>query len=138
MLGQLCSVEIQASCKVEAVPDAALAAEVFPGGVPQDFRTWIGKGCARCHGTGSYGRVAVAEFLPATSRLRRSIARRLPVDDLRAVARQGGLRPLRDEALALVQEGVIAFGELRDMMPPEFLTPANAAEDAVRDLSLAG
>jgi len=98
-----------------------LLAEVFPAGPPGDFRTFAGRGCPRCGGVGTYGRVAVAEELPVTATLRLAIARQLPLDELRAVARAAGLRPLREAALALVKAGVIAFGELRDMLSPDVI-----------------
>jgi type IV pilus assembly protein PilB len=109
------------ACREEATPDPELTAEVFPKGVPADFRCSRGLGCSRCSGSGTYGRIAVAEYLPATAALRSGIAHRLPLDELRSVAREAGLRPLREEALDLVQRGLIGFGELRDMIPPDHL-----------------
>ncbi len=75
-------------------------------------------GCPRCRGFGTFGRVAVAEYLPASPALRTGIARRLPLDELRDLARTSGLQPLRNRALELVQEGLIPIRELRDMLPP--------------------
>jgi type II secretory ATPase GspE/PulE/Tfp pilus assembly ATPase PilB-like protein len=68
--------------------------------------------------------VAVAEELPVTPALRLAIARQLPLDELRAVARAAGLRPLRDTALEMVASGLIAFEELRDMIPPDLIAGA--------------
>jgi hypothetical protein len=45
------------------------------------------------------------------------------VDELRATALAQGLLPMRDQALALVTAGVIAFEELRDLLPTERLAP---------------
>ncbi|MEO8200629.1 MAG: ATPase, T2SS/T4P/T4SS family [Gemmatimonadota bacterium] len=111
-------------CRVEVEPDSALALEVFPDGAPKGFRTWKGTGCTRCGGHGTRGRIAVAEFLQVTSDFRLGISHHLPVDDLRAVARRGGMRPLRDEALTLVQSGIIEFGEMRDLLTTERLPGA--------------
>lgn len=108
-------------CRQETTPDPALAVEVFPDGLPPGFTTWRGAGCERCGGFGSYGRVAVAELLPATPELRTAISRRPPLDELRELARAAGLIPLRENALDLVRKGVIAFEELRDMIPPDQL-----------------
>lgn len=108
-------------CKVEATPDVELSQEVFPGGLPAGFACWRGAGCGRCAGLGSHGRIAVVEMLPTGERMRRAIARDLPLDELRAVAREHGLVSMRSHALGLVAAGVIAFDELRWLLPPEQL-----------------
>ncbi len=102
----------------DPLPDPGLLAEIFPHGVPDGFQAFRGMGCPRCRGFGTFGRVAVAEYLPASPALRTGIARRLPLDELRDLARTSGLQPLRDRALELVQEGLIPIRELRDMLPP--------------------
>jgi type IV pilus assembly protein PilB len=112
---------------VDPAPDRELLAEIFPGGAPADFKTFKGQGCARCGGRGTHGRIAVAELLPASVRLRRGIAHRLTVDELRAEAIATGLIPLRDSALQLVGSGVISLDELEEMLPPEMLAPSAPA-----------
>jgi len=124
VIAQRLAKRICASCRVETDPDPVLAAEVFPSGLPPGFRTFEGRGCPRCSGRGTYGRVAVAEFLTAAPELRIGIAHQLPLDELRAVARRTGVTTLRDAALDLVREGVIAFSELRDMIAPDLLAGA--------------
>ena len=121
VISQRLAKRICPDCRVEAVPDPALLREVFPDGAAAGFTVFRGKGCERCGGRGTYGRVAVAEYLPVTSRIRLAISRQLPLDALREEARKAGLRPLRDEALRMVGEGLIAFEELRDMIPPDAL-----------------
>jgi len=102
----------------DRLPEASLLAEIFPHGVPTDFQAFRGAGCPRCRGFGTFGRVAVAEYLPASPALRTGISQRLPLDELRALARTSGLQPLRTRALELVQEGIIPIREIRDMLPP--------------------
>ena len=111
-------------CRVEAEPSAELLAEVFPRGPPADFRSFKGAGCPRCHGLGTFGRVAVLEYLPASARLRRAISERLQVDALRALARECGWVPMKHRALQLVAEGVVHFEELRALLSPEQLAMA--------------
>jgi hypothetical protein len=57
-----------------------------------------------------------------SAEFRLGVSHRLPVDELRALARKGGVRLLRDEALILVQRGLIEFGELRDLLTSEALS----------------
>lgn len=110
-------------CRAPTTPPAALLEEIFPDGVPADAHFFAGTGCEHCRGSGGYGRIAVIEFLPASAALRQAISRGATVDDLRAVALDAGLRPLRDHALALVEQGVIPLSELRTMLPPDRLAP---------------
>jgi type IV pilus assembly protein PilB len=110
-------------CREECEPAKAILAEVFPDAVPDDFRTFRGKGCPHCLGYGTHGRIGVIEYLPASSRLRNAISRRLPVDELRALAYDTGLVPMRDHALALVQDGVISLEELPMIFSTEQLRP---------------
>ena len=124
IIAQRLAKRICTECREEVPPDPALLAEVFPAGPPPGFRTFAGRGCPRCSGDGFHGRVAVAEELPVTPALRMAIARQLPLDELRAVARAAGLRPLRDTALEMVTSGLIAFEELRDMIPPDLIAGA--------------
>ena len=126
IIAQRLAKRICTECREEVPPDPALLAEVFPQGPPPGFRTFAGRGCPRCSGDGFHGRVAVAEELPVTAALRVAISRQLPLDELRAVARAEGLRPLRDAALEMVTAGLITFGELRDMIRPDLI--AGAAE----------
>jgi type IV pilus assembly protein PilB len=112
-------------CKVAAPLDLDLVKEVFPDGVPAGFHAERGLGCPQCHGRGSRGRIAVLEYLPATIELRRAITRRASLDDLREEAHRSGLRPMREQALDLVQQGVIAFESLRELLPVEQLAPSH-------------
>lgn len=119
IISQRLAKRICPGCREEdPLPDPELLAEVFPHGAPKDFKAFRGRGCSRCFGYGTAGRIAVAEYLPASATLRIGISHQLPLDELRRMAREAGLDPLRTRALALVQEGVIALRELRDLLPP--------------------
>jgi type IV pilus assembly protein PilB len=117
-------------CRAPAVPDPELMEEVFPGGPPKDFRVFRGTGCDHCNGSGTFGRVAVVEHLAVSWLLRRAIVQREPVDELRASALAQGLVPMRDQALAQVAAGTIAFEELRDLLPTDRLAPEVPVEPA--------
>jgi hypothetical protein len=61
--------------------------------------------------------------LPSTRALRVGIAHHPPLDELRSIAAGGGLQPLRDHALELVREGLVAFEELPRIATLEWLAP---------------
>jgi type IV pilus assembly protein PilB len=108
-------------CRVEGTADPELLAEVFPHGAPADFACFKGLGCPQCRGRGTHGRIAVIEFMPANANLRRAIAKNVPLDDLRDVARAAGLVPMRDQALELVKQGAIEFDAMRELLSAEHL-----------------
>jgi len=110
-------------CRREATPDPELLKRVFPDGPPADFRCWTGAGCGHCGGHGSYGRVACVEFLRANAELRKAISLHPPAGELRRLALQADLIPMRDSALALVRDGKIAFGDLPFLLSWERLSP---------------
>jgi type IV pilus assembly protein PilB len=109
------------ACRSEVEPEPKILTEVFPEGAPADFRTFRGEGCSRCAGRGTRGRIAVSEYLPTSRELRSAIAHHLALDGLRGVAEASGLRAMREQALELVREGVIAFEELPRLFSQEML-----------------
>jgi len=128
-------------CRVETTPARALVEEIFPDGLPDGFVSYRGRGCDHCGGFGTRGRIAVIEHLGASKALRRGIALRQTIDDLRALALEDGLQPMRERALALVRSGTIALDELPHFLPPEKLAPerrtprASPAKRGVRQAS---
>jgi type IV pilus assembly protein PilB len=112
-----------ALCRVPDRPADEALAEVYPDGVPEDMTFWKGQGCDHCANAGTLGRTAVLEYLPASSALRLAIARGVTMDELRGHALDAGLMPMRDHALALVRDGVIAFDQLRWVLTPERMRP---------------
>ena len=124
VLSQRLAKRLCPGCKTEVTPDPRLARDIFPHGVPAGFRCYRGKGCARCSGYGTHGRIAAVEFLNVGRELRTAISQRMPIDELRDISRTSGIIPLRDNALWLVQQGVIALEELPDLLSLEQMSGA--------------
>jgi type IV pilus assembly protein PilB len=112
------------ACRREAVPEKEILAELFPRGAPAGFACFVGAGCDRCGGHGTLGRIAVVEHLRTGAAVRRAIARREPLDDLRKLAMGQGLSTMRVAALDLVRRGVIALREI-----PWILSAERMAEE---------
>jgi type IV pilus assembly protein PilB len=110
-------------CKIEDTPDPKILSEIYPAGPPADFKCYRGTGCDHCNGVGTFGRISVVEYLPSTSRIRLTISRQLPLDELRTVAFEEGLVPIREHALELVRQGIIALSELPEMFTLDQLAP---------------
>lgn len=121
VMSQRLAKRICEGCRTPAAVPPELLQAIFPRGAPPGFRAFRGSGCARCGGHGTLGRIACVEFLKTNAEFRMAISRRPPVDELRRLALQAGLVPLRDAALRLVEQGQIAIAELPLMVALERL-----------------
>jgi type IV pilus assembly protein PilB len=110
-------------CKVEASPNTELVNEVFPSGLPDDFKCYEGKGCLKCNGQGTHGRIAIVEFMPVSLELRDAISNRVSTVELRNLAMKNGLISMRDSALEHVTQGLIPLSELPRLILQERLKP---------------
>ena len=73
---------------------------------------YYGKGCKKCNGTGYRGRIALFEMLIMNDRLRDMIMNHASTAELRAVAREGGMRTLRDSGLMHIYDGITSIEEV--------------------------
>ncbi len=68
-------------------------------------------GCPKCNGLGYKGRVGFFELMEVTDEVAKAINAEIPEDQLRKIAVQEGMTPLRDAALQKVREGVTSVEE---------------------------
>jgi len=87
--------------------DSALTREDVAG-----YRFRAGTGCGHCRGSGYRGRKAISELLVLNDELRELITQREPIRRLKAAAREGGTRFLRESALDLVRAGETTLSEV--------------------------
>jgi len=71
-----------------------------------------GLGCGDCRGTGYRGRIAIAEILVLNDPLRELIVNKASIMSIKAEARRGGTRLLRDAALDLARQGHTTLEEV--------------------------
>jgi type IV pilus assembly protein PilB len=97
----------------EAELDAAGWAEVADS-VPADQPAVFFKptGCPACSGSGYRGRFAVQEVMPMTDEIAALVLKRAPSDQVRAVAIEQGMMPMRHDGLRKVAQGLSTFDEL--------------------------
>jgi type II secretory ATPase GspE/PulE/Tfp pilus assembly ATPase PilB-like protein len=69
-------------------------------------------GCEACSGIGFKGRTGVYEFLEMSEPLRPLIIERASVEEIRAKAREEGMRSLREDGIAKVLAGVTTVEEM--------------------------
>jgi general secretion pathway protein E len=85
-------------------------------GRPEDLagklQVAYGEGCARCRGTGYYGRTGIFEMLGITPKLRTMIAAGYDVGEISKAARLDGMRTLRENAVRKLAAGLTTFEEV--------------------------
>lgn len=106
-------------CRREAKADPEILAELFPTGVPKNFRCFEGAGCEYCGGRGTRGRIGVVEYLRANSEIRDAISRKPAIGELRRLVLDAGLVTMRDSALDHVIAGEIPLTEMPRLLPAE-------------------
>jgi len=96
-------------CREEYRPEAVAR---LAGDGPRPERFVRGAGCRACRGTGFRGREGVFELLEMTDGLRAAVARRAPQAELRRLALEAGMRPLRACAWEKVVRGLTTVEEV--------------------------
>jgi type IV pilus assembly protein PilB len=71
-----------------------------------------GAGCIECGGTGYKGRTAICELLDLSDRIREMILDRKPTSEIKKVAREEGMRFLRESAVEQVMLGRTTLREI--------------------------
>jgi type IV pilus assembly protein PilB len=98
-------------CKVPVkLTKATLAENGFDH--PRGFTAFEPGACVRCGQSGYKGRTGLYEVMTMTDRLRRLILDRVGHDDLRAKARDEGMRTLREDGLEKVRAGITSVSEV--------------------------
>ncbi len=100
-------------CKVMYDPSSDVLMELglAPGSV-EGKQFAYGKGCDTCHFTGFKGRTAIFEILEMTDRLRELVMDGVATDEIRSVAKEQGMRSLRDAGLLSIFDGVTTVEEV--------------------------
>jgi general secretion pathway protein E len=93
--------------------DSKSASEAAKQARAKRYRKLVrGQGCEVCAGTGYRGRTGIYELLPISDAIREAIARGASVGEVRAVAVNQGMRPLRTDGIAKVAQGVTTLEEV--------------------------
>jgi type II secretory ATPase GspE/PulE/Tfp pilus assembly ATPase PilB-like protein len=79
----------------------------------KDLMLYKPKGCANCGDSGFKGRMGVHELLVGTDEVKRAVQRRAPIDELRKIALDQGMRTLLQDALEKMFKGVCDYKQAR-------------------------
>jgi type IV pilus assembly protein PilB len=105
--------KICSHCRQEATvsPEVLREFGVDPATI-KGHTLYEGRGCLECDGTGFHGRMAIAELLDLSDRIRALILDRRPAADIKKAAKEEGMMFLRDAAIAKVLEGWTTLKEI--------------------------
>ena len=101
---------ICSKCKADYEPDRAH--------LPRDLvlapgeKLWRGTGCPNCRNTGYRGRSGLYELMEMSDAISQKIIERAPSQQIVGVAKQGGLRLLREDGWDKVRQGVTTPDEV--------------------------
>ena len=77
-----------------------------------DVEAYEPVGCGRCGGSGYKGRVGLYEVLVVSDEIRELTIARSSADEIHSVAVAQGMRPLRDDGLSKVKQGLTSIAEV--------------------------
>jgi type IV pilus assembly protein PilB len=115
VLSQRLARKLCPKCKAEAKnlpPTEELVAMGFSEEEIPNLKPYGPRGCQACGGTGYKGRVGLYELMEVTDEVAKAINAAVPEDQLRKVAMQEGMSPLRDAGLEKVRQGVTSLDEV--------------------------
>ena len=79
---------------------------------PERVITYRARGCPKCGGLGYRGRLSILELLKMDADLDEVIARRATTREIRQLALAKGFRPLADDAIRRVLQGITSLDEI--------------------------
>jgi general secretion pathway protein E len=104
------------NCAAPAEPPVGDIADEFAAAATRELRQaarWRRRGaCRECHGTGYRGRLAVYEMVELIAPLREAILQRLPAQAAATIAREAGVRSLRQDGLLKAAAGITSVDEI--------------------------
>ncbi len=101
------------NCRTRYSPDPELLheLELDPKEIA-DKQFAYGKGCENCNFSGFKGRLAIYEIMIATERIKRAVLDRASANELRQLAIEEGMRPLRQAGLLAIFDGHTTVEEI--------------------------
>ena len=77
------------------------------------------KGCPKCNNSGYKGRLGIMEALKITPKIRELITQKMPEGKIKNIARQEGMKTLRENGLAKAIKGITSLEEILRVTAPD-------------------
>jgi type II secretory ATPase GspE/PulE/Tfp pilus assembly ATPase PilB-like protein len=108
------------SCRDEVAMTSDYANRLLTAGIVDFGNTmFLPIGCSKCDNTGYKGRVGIYEMLPLDEQIRASIRSNFRDDEIRNMARSGGMKLMQEDALEKVKVGITSLEEVLRVVPFE-------------------
>ncbi|MFC1855792.1 GspE/PulE family protein [Thermodesulfobacteriota bacterium] len=112
IVGQRLVRKICPSCKVEVSPDKYVLEDLGIKSTDKIPTLYKGEGCKNCRDTGYKGRVGIYEVLTINDDIRHEILKKSDSATIRNTALKDGFKPLREDGIAKVFEGITTIEEI--------------------------
>ena len=112
--------------KIPATPEFVSQVMRAGAAAPPETQT-IPTGCDDCDLTGYKGRIGIYEMLVLTPGVRDAVREGGRNDEIRSLARRGGMKFMHECALDRVAEGTTTLEEVQRVVPMDFRASANCA-----------
>jgi type IV pilus assembly protein PilB len=115
VLSQRLARKLCVHCKVEVPPppkDELIALGFTEKDFEKGFVIYGPKGCQKCNGGGYKGRIGLFELMEITDEVAKAISAEVPEDQLRKIAVQEGMTPLRRAGVKKIIEGATSIEEI--------------------------
>ncbi|MBI1738132.1 MAG: Flp pilus assembly complex ATPase component TadA, partial [Acidobacteria bacterium] len=107
-------------CKQEETIKPEYAARLLGAGIVDfESKMWVPVGCNDCENSGYRGRVGIYEVLVFDERLRAAVRSSSRDDEIRSLARSGGMRAMQEDAMEKVKQGITTLDEVMRVVPFE-------------------
>ena len=107
-------------CKQEETIKTEYATRLLTAGITDfESKMYVPVGCNDCENTGYRGRVGIYEILVFDERLRAAVRSATRDDEIRNLARSGGMRPMQEDAMDKVKQGITTLDEVMRVVPFE-------------------
>jgi type IV pilus assembly protein PilB len=111
------------TCRQEVPVTAEYSSRLLAAGIVDfDNTMFIETGCGRCDNTGFKGRVGIYETLIMDEQIRACVRSSFRDDEIRNLARSGGMKMMQEDALNKVKAGVTTIDEVLRVVPFEQTT----------------
>jgi type IV pilus assembly protein PilB len=89
--------------------------------IPAEIKAYRGKGCPKCGGTGTKGRIGIFEVLFIGDDVVNLLGDRVEEEELRKVAKKQGMLTMKQDGVVKVLQGVTTLEEIERVTEEGFL-----------------
>jgi len=108
------------SCRQEVPVTPEYSSRLLAAGIVDfDNTMFVETGCGRCDNTGFKGRVGIYETLIMDEQIRACVRSNFRDDEIRNLARSGGMKMMQEDALNKVKAGITTIDEVLRVVPFE-------------------